>query len=105
MKKRYLGLSLCLAFAAVFYFYTPIPKTITETEKTTKPLATNEQPLPETSKIDRLVVFKSKREMWAYLTQMQKTKPMPPHKVNPLEVLLKSMASEMAWGILGVSIY
>lgn len=66
MKKRYLGLSLCLAFAAAFYFYTPIPKTITETEKTTEPLATNEQPLPETSKIDRLVVFKSKREMWAY---------------------------------------
>lgn len=66
MKKRTLWLVGTVLSMIGLYFYDPTPNALAETEQQENPQVINTQPLPIQSKIDRLVVFKSKRQMWAY---------------------------------------
>ncbi len=61
-------LLLLIVGGAMGYVYTQkkdIIEIITEEEKLAKPLVSQDQPLPNVT-IDRLLVLKSKRQMWAY---------------------------------------
>ncbi|WP_373746997.1 murein L,D-transpeptidase family protein [Neisseria dentiae] len=58
---------LLLCAAAAFYFLTkPLPPKMLEGEAAAKPMVANDRPIPSEIKIDRLVVYKGKRQMWAY---------------------------------------
>ncbi|MBN6065486.1 L,D-transpeptidase family protein [Aggregatibacter actinomycetemcomitans] len=69
MKKYILGFALCTVIGAgiAFSMLKPLPSDdMLKGEKEANPLVFNMQPLPSSTTITRLVVFKSERQMWAY---------------------------------------
>ena len=68
MKKTIFALSLLVGIfgAVVFSQLKPMPDAVLKEEKDANSQVLNTQPLPENTPITRLVVMKSKRQMWAY---------------------------------------
>lgn len=68
MKKYILGFILCavVGIGIIFSMLKPLPNDMLKGEKEAKPLVFNMQTLPSNANITRLIVFKSKRQMWAY---------------------------------------
>ena len=68
MKKTIFALSLLVGIfgAVVFSQLKPMPDAVLKEEKDANSQVLNTQPLPENTPITRLVVIKSKRQMWAY---------------------------------------
>ncbi len=68
MKKTIYALSLLVGIfgAVVFSQLKPMPDAVLKEEKDANSQVLNTQPLPENTPITRLVVMKSKRQMWAY---------------------------------------
>ena len=68
MKKTIFALSLLVGIfgAVVFSQLKPMPDAGLKEEKDANSQVLNTQPLPENTPITRLVVMKSKRQMWAY---------------------------------------
>ena len=68
MKKTIFALSLLIGIfsAVVFSQLKPMPDAVLKEEKDANSQVLNTQPLPENTPITRLVVMKSKRQMWAY---------------------------------------
>lgn len=61
------GMLFVAAIAAVFLFWLkPLPPAVLEGEAEARPKVGNSEPLPASAVIDRLVVYKAKRQMWAY---------------------------------------
>ena len=67
MKKTIFALSLLVGIfgAVVFSQLKPMPDAVLKEEKDANSQVLNTQPLPENTPITRLVVMKSKRQMWA----------------------------------------
>ncbi|WP_207551816.1 L,D-transpeptidase family protein [Rodentibacter trehalosifermentans] len=59
-------LLVMIIFSAAFSILKPMPDNLLKGEKEADPQVLNMQPLPKNANITRLVVFKSKRQMWAY---------------------------------------
>ena len=68
MKKTIFALSLLVGIlgAVVFSQLNPMPDAVLKEEKDANSQVLNTQPLPKNTPITRLVVMKSKRQMWAY---------------------------------------
>lgn len=68
MKKTIFALSLLVGIfgTVVFSQLKPMPDAVLKEEKDANSQVLNTQPLPENTPITRLVVMKSKRQMWAY---------------------------------------
>ena len=68
MKKTIFALSLLVGIFGVVVFsqLKPMPDAVLKEEKDANSQVLNTQPLPENTPITRLVVMKSKRQMWAY---------------------------------------
>ena len=68
MKKTIFALSLLVGIfgAVVFSQLKPMPDAVLKEEKDANSQVLNTQPLPKNTPITRLVVMKSKRQMWAY---------------------------------------
>ena len=68
MKKTIFTLALLVGILGVVVFsqLKPMPDAVLKEEKDANSQVLNTQPLPENTPITRLVVMKSKRQMWAY---------------------------------------
>lgn len=67
--KKFMFISLVfigILAGLIFSQLNPMPDEILIGEKEAQPLVLNTQPLPENTPITRLLVIKSKRQMWAY---------------------------------------
>lgn len=68
MKKILIFLTALLVtcFCTAMFFLKPLPDDHLPGEQEAAPVVKNTQPLPADSKIDRILVFKSLRQMWVY---------------------------------------